>query len=130
MIQEIYDQCLTLPLSEKRTDTEAYKEVVFFAKDVEQWTKALNVFFGPEKKKTGAAPAADDLEFTSSFGGIRNNQTLFRKDSSGSSVGGMFWPWQDGTHVTLKLFEIPKDNNVKKIVRNNILWPNKNSPSS
>ncbi len=79
MIDEIYNQCAVLPLFEKRNHTDSYIEVVFLTKDTPQWAEMIAKSLGKEKKKEGEDPDTADLEVAANHGGIRANQTLFRR---------------------------------------------------
>jgi len=80
---------------------------VVLTKEVAEWSQVASEFFGPAIKPTGAKPDQESLQLTQSFGGIRDNQTLFKKELDGKTAIAMFWPWQDGVHTTLKMFVLP-----------------------
>lgn len=107
-VLKIIDQCASLNIYEKRTMTESYGELVFFNKENEDWMRVFSGIFGPAQKPAGAKPTKEDKKITEHYGGIQGNQILFKKDFEGASIAAMFWPWQNNTHTTLKLFLIPQ----------------------
>jgi hypothetical protein len=48
------------------------------------------------------------LRMTEDYGGIQTGQTLFMREFDDFNVMAMFWPWQDGKHVTLKITLLEK----------------------
>lgn len=107
-INEITEKCSKLEVSEERAVQDDYYEVVFCNKVLEQWNKALTDILGEAVKPAGQKVAVDHLMLTKDFGGIYQNQTLFKKDFEDSSLIAMFWPWQDNIHTTLKVALIKK----------------------
>ena len=93
-----------LPVVEKRALSEDYGEFVFSNRDLRQWEEAITGVLGLPVKPCGDQPCAADENLTESFGGIRANQTLYKKDCGDSALLAMCWPWQDGAHITLKIF--------------------------
>ena len=94
---------IKLNIYEKRSANIECAEIVFCAKDAEAWMKMFSETFGLATKPTGKKPTKDDLELTQKYGGIRDNQTLFKKNFNGTTIIAMLWPWQDKEHITLKL---------------------------
>ncbi|MFH1996535.1 MAG: hypothetical protein ABIJ27_06005 [Candidatus Omnitrophota bacterium] len=107
-LKEIVEKCVLLKIDEERFVSEAYYEVVFFMKDTDAWKTAIAGVFGAAAKPAGIRPTKDDLLLTKEFGGIHDNQTLFKKELNGMMVIAMFWPWADGAHITLKVAVITK----------------------
>ena len=107
-LQEILGQCGGLGVYEKREASDDYSEVVFFSKEKDAWDKILADLLGPAIKPTGAKPTKEDLSITDDFGGIYNDQTLFKKEQDDATILAMFWPWQDTVHTTLKLILLKK----------------------
>jgi hypothetical protein len=93
----------SLTVSERRSATVNYQEVVFSYRDMQAWHKLMEEELGPAVKPPGKKPSREDEEITEDFGGIHANQTLFRKDTPEGTVIAMFWPWSDEERVTLKL---------------------------
>jgi len=108
MIKKILEKAGVLGLREKRVVSNEYCELVFYSKDTDAWREVLTEFLGPAAKPAGQKPTEKDIELTKSYGGVFGNQTLFKKAIRGKTVIAMFWPWQDKTHVTLKIAFIKK----------------------
>ena len=102
-LKEIVDQFGKLTVSETRTVTDNYCELVFYTKDTAEWEKVLAGILGPAIKPPKTRPGKDDLRMAEYYGGICNGQTLFRKDFDGVTIIALLWPWQDKTCTTLKL---------------------------
>ena len=103
MLKEIIEKFGALNVYERRSISDEYCELVFYSKDIDEWNKVFTEIFGQAIKPTGARPTKDDLRLTDDYGGVQNNQTLFKKEFDGATVIAMFWPWQDKTFTTLKL---------------------------
>jgi hypothetical protein len=95
-----------LKIYERRETNDAYCEVVFFSQDLAEWKNVLSSFFGPAAKDRGAKPSKEHQKLTEDYGGIRSEQVLFVKhiETDGDTVIAMLWPWDDGEHITLKIF--------------------------
>jgi len=102
----IIQKCRELTVCEERSMTEEYLELVFYAEDIHWWNEMLIDVLGPAAKSAGIGPTPDHLNLTKKYGGIRTDQTLFRKESEDGSIIAMFWPWQDGIHTTLKIAHV------------------------
>jgi hypothetical protein len=107
-LKDILAGCARLSVYEERSNTDAHCELVFYRKDIVAWEKALGEAMGGIAKAAGEKPTREQSDLTRELGGIRVDQTLFRKDENGAVVIAMFWPWQDQTHVTLKLLQQKK----------------------
>ncbi len=95
-----------LKIFEERTVSDDTGELVFFTDQKSEWESLVGELLGPAVKPEGQKPSRDDLQTTNEFGGIRADQTLFKKGFDGYSMIAMFWPWQDGQHTTLKWYKI------------------------
>ena len=102
-LRDITDCCVHLDVQEKRCDREDLYELVFFNKDLSEWTRILSAFLGPPVKPSGTVPTEKDLELTEGTGGIRTEQTLFEKQFEDAAIIAKFWPWKDGSHITLRM---------------------------
>lgn len=107
-LKEIVEKCSKLGVDEQRCVSDEYAELVFFNKEIEQWHKILIDALGPAIKPPGAQPTEEDLRLTKDYGGIHDNQTLFKKEFDDSIAIAMLWPWQDETHTTLKIALLKK----------------------
>ena len=102
-LKEIIERCNELRVAEKRQITDEYGELVFYSEDEEKWSEILSDILGSAIKPAGIKPTKYDINLTNAYGGIRKNQTLFRREDDKSIVIAMFWPWGDGDHTTLKI---------------------------
>ena len=108
MLKEIIEKCLKFDIYEKRDITDEYCEIVFHNKDKDELEKTLTGILGAAVKGPKAKPATQDALITKNYGGIHNDQTLFKKEFEDGIVIAMLWPWQDGAHTTLKASLIKK----------------------
>jgi len=102
-LDEMMRRCETFKISERRSNSPEYKELVFLNKDLDQWRSLLEEIFGPESKPVGKEPTAEDKKVTGAYGGIHSNQALFKKKEGDHIFIAMLWPWGDRQHTTLKL---------------------------
>ena len=85
-----------------RCDEEDYFEAVFFKQDLVQVSAKLSVVLG-EMVYPGVKPLEKKIEtLVSEYGGIQKGQSLYLKEIGDFIMLAMFWPWQDGEHITLK----------------------------
>ena len=109
-LKDIIAKCNGLEIYENRSLSDEYCELVFLSKDNEKWNKVFVDILGPAIKPTDAKPAKDDLQLTKDYGGIQDDQTLFKKKYADKTLIAMLWPWQSGTYTTLKLILLNKKN--------------------
>jgi len=102
-IKEIFEKCKTLNIYEERTMQEDYLELVFYTKETGQWDKLFTAILGEAAKPAGKKPAPADLTLTKEYGGVYDNQTLYKKKFDNGTIVAMFWPWQDAVRTTLKV---------------------------
>ena len=102
-LHDIIEKCSMLDINEKRCVSDEYGELVIHSKDLSQWYQIFADTLGPAEKVEGTKPTKDDLNLTKPYGGICDNQTLFKKEYDDVVVIAMFWPWQDGVCTTLKI---------------------------
>jgi hypothetical protein len=107
-LREILDRCSLLEVEERRHQKEAYSELVFHNKDINEWHRILSEALGPPAKPAGKNPTKDLLRLTQEYGGILTGQTLFAKEFDDITVIAMFWPWGNGKHTTLKMAVLEK----------------------
>lgn len=100
---EIFQKFNGLGVFEKRFLNDDYGELVFFARDLEQWDRLLMELMGPPLKPAGQKVKEEHLKLSMKYGGVSDNQTLFHKElEDGSGLIALLWPWNNGTYVTLK----------------------------
>ena len=107
-LKEIIAKYKTLNIYEERFIADDYYEIVFYTKDNDQWFKLCTEILGPVAKPAGVAPSKEDVELTKKYGGVRDNQILFKKQVGDTICLAMFWPWQDEVRITLKVAFISK----------------------
>jgi len=103
IITTIVKQSESITVFEKRAVSDTYCEFVVFNRDMERWYKVFASVLGEAIKPANVKPAKEHLVLTKPYGAIYPDQTLFKTDCDNASVIGMFWPWQDSTHTTLKV---------------------------
>lgn len=108
-LKDIIEKCKELTIYEERFVTEDYYEIVFYTKDTEEWIKMFAELLGPIAKAVKVAPSDEDAKLTKKYGGVRENQTLFKKQVDNTIILAMFWPWQDEVRTTLKVAFIARD---------------------
>ena len=96
-----------LNLLEKRQVSSELLELVFFAKDQAAWLDRLTQSLGPAFKALNESPSAEAKTLADSFGGIRKNQAMFKRDEGENVVIALLWPWENQEHITLKIFNQP-----------------------
>ena len=101
-LKEIIEKSAGLDIYEQRSVGDEYVEFVVYNKEIDKWKEILVDILGPALKPAGAKPTEADLNLTKDYGGIFENQTLFKKEFDGAIVLAMLGPWQDKTHTTLK----------------------------
>lgn len=101
--KDLIGKIKNLNIEETRSVSDEYAELVFFTKDIDEWVKVLSEDLDEPVKPAGKEPSEGDANLTEEHGGIFVNQTLFRKQFDDGILLAMFWPWQDSTHITLKL---------------------------
>jgi len=107
-LKEIIEKCSKLGVYERRYVTDDYDGLVFYNRELDKWNKIFTAILGPSIKPAGVKPTKDDLRLTKDYGGINDNQTLFKKGFDDATVIAMFWPWQDGVHATLKMVSLKR----------------------
>ena len=115
-LTEILEKYSDLSIEERRCISDDYVWLVFYNKEIEKWKKVFNNIFGLAIKPAGTAPTPEDMSLTKEYGGIRRNQTLFKKEFDDATVIAMFWPWQDNIRTTLKMLLIKKESGEEKLL--------------
>ncbi len=106
MLEFLEQKFESLTISKQRKSTPAYKEIVFFNKDIKKWKKVLSGSLGAPVNASWSSPDKNIQKMTRKFGGIRNGQTLYLKEHNEGWIMAMIWPWKDKKHSTLKLVSI------------------------
>lgn len=100
---EIKKEVQNINFDTLRTDKDNYLEAVVVKEKLEELKEKLKKFF-----LEPVFPSLDELSFqmqlaVRDFGGIRPNQTLYFWNKGQDTIFAMLWPWQDGSHTTLKM---------------------------
>ena len=107
-LKEIVEKLSGLNIVEVRSSTEDSHELVFTNEKIDDWDKIFTEMLGPAVKPRGVKPTKEDQSITDKYGGIYNNQVLYKKEFDNAVVLAMFWPWQDDVHTTLKIVLLKK----------------------
>lgn len=102
-IREIIERCKKFNIYQQRKVTDNYAEIVMLTDEILSWSAIFNEAFGDPVSPAGMAPTAEHTQLTMEYGGIFAEQTLYKKDYPDRTVIAMFWPWQDGKRVTIKM---------------------------
>ncbi len=102
--EELADQIKNGPCEEVRTQTESFLEVVVGTAFLGTVSGMLEAYFGSPMKAEGKKPDRESSRYAEPYGGIRQNQTLYRKKEGGPATA-ILWPWGSGSRVTLKLIK-------------------------
>jgi len=97
-----------LEIHQQRRVADNYAEVVIFNKEIFICTEILEEFLGAAVSSAGIKPTEEDVVATKDFGGIFDEQILYKKDFDETRVLVMLWPWQDSEHITLKVICLNK----------------------
>ncbi|UCG81111.1 MAG: hypothetical protein JSV60_02160 [Desulfobacterales bacterium] len=114
-LREIIERCSMLTVDEVRCEGDKYRELVFCGEDIDEWHRIFADVLGPAVKPAGKKPTKDHWRLTKDYGGVWAGQTLFKKEFEDGTVIAMFWPWQDGIHVTLKMALLEKQKSGVKL---------------
>jgi len=107
-LQEIIGRCGKMSVCEKRSIADDYCEFVFYSKDTGEWEKAFTDILGNPIKPPVTKPDRESARLANGYGGVRDGQSLFKKDFDDFIVIAIFWPWQDREHTTLKIALLKK----------------------
>lgn len=105
-LDEIMKAAADIPVFEDRGASATYVELVFETTELSQWDAVLSKFLGAAAKTAGSKPSNDHSALTRPFGGVYKDQTLYYLKSSDTEIIAMFWPWQNGQQITLKLAKV------------------------
>ncbi len=93
-----------LNFQEVRTNDSDFFEAVLVKAVLADLTKGLEKIFGRAQFPSEKALPLEVEQKVSEFGGIRSGQALYFLKGQESILFAMLWPWQDGEHITLKIF--------------------------
>ena len=107
-IKEIIERCKGFEIYQQRMVSDNYAELVMYTKEMFKWSVIFNEIFGDPVSPAGINPTAEDMQITREYGGIFTDQTLHKKDFPENTIIAMFWPWQDGKRITVKVVILAK----------------------
>lgn len=107
-LDEIVKQFSNLKIVDERELSNSYVEVVVLNEEISEWNTILTSVLDSALKPQDKDPSSNDLKIADAYGGIRSNQTLYRKDFNTHVIIAMFWPWGDQVHTTIKIIFLAK----------------------
>jgi len=107
-IKNIIEKCKEFEIYQQRALSEDYAEIVMYTKEIFKWKAIFDEIFGEPLNPAGIKPTKGDLELTRPFGGLFDDQTLYAGEFDARKMVVMFWPWQDGKRVTIKIAFLKK----------------------
>ena len=108
-LKEFTQRIAGINVYQVREVSDDYQEQVIFNADIKKWSTILEEVLGPPVKPAGVDPSGTDLVLCQIYGSIMKNQTLYRKAFGDATILAMLWPWQDGTHTTLKIGRVAQE---------------------
>lgn len=104
-----YDQLMkkidNFPVFESRINRPLMKEFVIPFDSIMRLHLIFQKYFGPDFKAPGESPTVTDKKRSALWGGIRQNQTLYFRESEEYSNCAMLWPWEEGRLCTVKVVQ-------------------------
>ncbi|MBP7088320.1 MAG: hypothetical protein KBB01_03370 [Candidatus Omnitrophica bacterium] len=107
-LREIIEKSNKLKIYEQRCLSDEYYEAVIYSQDLGEWYKIFTAILGPAAKPEGTKASKQDQDLAKDYGGIFDNQTLFKKEEENAMVIAMFWPWQNKIYTTIKIAFLEK----------------------
>ena len=107
-IKDIIEKCKEFEVYQQRMVSDNYTEIVMYTREIFKWSVFFNEMLGDPLSPAGIKPTAEDMALTKDYGGIFDDQTLYKKDFPEGTVIAMFWPWQDGKRITVKIIVLKK----------------------
>lgn len=107
-IKEIIERCKEFEVFQQRKVNDNYAEIVMYTEGILKWSMIFNEILGIPVSPAGFNPTPEDTQITKDYGGIFAEQTLYKKDFPENTIIAMFWPWQDGKRITVKVAILAK----------------------
>ena len=105
--QELLAEIQSLKFAEKRTQKDDYLEIVVERDILESLCKVLASYFGMPLKPEGQPPSGKASQLAKSYGGIRQDQTMYCRQDPQHDEYAFLWPWGNGARVTAKIIQAP-----------------------
>jgi hypothetical protein len=93
----------SLELESLRMDCDNYIEAVVVQDEMSKLNNRLKKFFGKPAWPSKNRLTYEVQETINGFGGLMPGQTLYFKNADEGGIFAMLWPWQDGSHTTIKV---------------------------
>ena len=100
---ELISQLKKFPFDEIRKEYDGYFEFVVSVSNLVQLYPIFESYYGVPFKPAGIKPSSQAQDMAKHYGGIQTQQTLYYVSRGSISDCAMVWPWNDGTHVTIKM---------------------------
>ena len=100
---ELVEKLKKFPFDEIRKESDGYFEFVLSVKHLLTLYPIFEIYYGVPFKPAGIAPSSTAQDVTKVYGGIQTQQTLYYVRRGSISDCAMIWPWNDGTHATVKM---------------------------
>ena len=103
LFNEVKEEVKKVSFDTLRLDCDNLLEAVVVKEELNKLTASLRKFFGEPAWPSKNRMTLEMRKTLDSYGGIMAGQTLFYWTKGPETMLAMLWPWQDGTHTTLKL---------------------------
>lgn len=112
--EDLQAEIRKFPFHEERTFSSQYIEVVLHTEVIPKIQASLELFFSSPLKRAGDLPSPQILRHAQPYGGIRREQTMYVHRERDKKYLAFFWPWSNGSLVTLKIFEETQQDKVSE----------------
>ena len=103
--QDLVTEIQFLKPVENRAQKADYLEVVVERDHLEPLSKVLTAYFGAPLKPEGQSPSGKASELAKPYGGIRQDQTMYCRQTPQHNEFALLWPWGNGVRVTAKIIQ-------------------------
>ncbi|MFA6349721.1 MAG: hypothetical protein WCY12_02175 [Candidatus Omnitrophota bacterium] len=103
VFSQIKEEVKKVPFDALRMDCDNLLEAVLIKEELGKLTVSLEKFFGEPAWPSKNRLTLQMRKTLDSYGGIMSGQTLYYWTKGAETLLAMLWPWQDGSHTTLKL---------------------------
>lgn len=103
--KELIEEVKRLKFKEVRKDAHDYFEAVVSGGELVKLIEVFQAYFGLPAYPSEKALSLLAKNVIDKFGGIRPNQTLYLFHDDKKTIFAMLWPWMDGEHATIKIFQ-------------------------
>jgi hypothetical protein len=96
----------SIGLDNTRVDNDDYFEAVIKKDSVSKVVQILEGLLGKAVWPSQNKVPKEAERTVKNLGGLRRDQMLFFLNENGISLFAMFWPWQDGERITIKMGKV------------------------